>query len=386
VSLQAGQDGVFIVGGGPAGLAAAIAARLSGLQATVADSLQPPIDKACGEGLMPDAVAALHALRVRFSARQAVPFRGIRFLDGRSGLSAEAPFPQGAGLAVRRTTLHAKLAERAAELGAVLRWGARVALLGGGKLLCDGAEVRCRWLIGADGLQSRVRSWSGLQPKAFPGNANLPIGGRGANSRFGFRQHFRAVPWTDLVEVYWGASCQIAVTPTAPDEVGLAMVTRNPGMRIQGALAELPVLAAHLASAQPATRERGAPCVLRRLPALSRGPVALIGDASGSVDPVTGEGLGLAFRQALSLAESLRSGDLRSYEHAHRRIGHVPHRMSRLILCMDRSPWLRTRALQAMAAEPQLFARLLNAQIAGPESSPLTALDALRLGWHMAKA
>jgi flavin-dependent dehydrogenase len=112
----------------------------------------------------------------------------------------------------------------------------------------------------------------------------------------------------------------------------------------------------------------------------------LIGDASGSVDPVTGEGLGLAFQQALSLAESLRVSDLQSYQRAHRNIGLMAHRMSRLILCMDRSPWLRKRALRALAAEPQLFARLLNAQVAGLASPLLTTLDALRLGWRLAIA
>ncbi|MGB8062426.1 MAG: FAD-binding protein, partial [Candidatus Sulfotelmatobacter sp.] len=45
---------VFVIGGGPAGLAAAIAARKCGLRVIVADAAQPPIDKACGEGLMPD--------------------------------------------------------------------------------------------------------------------------------------------------------------------------------------------------------------------------------------------------------------------------------------------------------------------------------------------
>src|SRR6185295_4592832 len=175
---------VFIVGGGPAGLAAAIAAQQLGLRATVADSLRPPIDKACGEGLMPDAVAALHALGVRFQTSEAVPFRGIRFVDGTSGLSTEAQFPRGSGLAVRRTTLHRKLADRAAASGATLHWSAHVALPGPGKLLCGGCEVQSRWVIAADGLQSRVRSWSGLQPRLRKPR------------RFGFRQHFRAAPWT----------------------------------------------------------------------------------------------------------------------------------------------------------------------------------------------
>jgi flavin-dependent dehydrogenase len=364
---------IFIVGGGPAGLAAAIAARQAGLQATVADALHPPIDKACGEGLMPDAVAALRALGVHFSAGEAIPFRGIRFLDGRTGLSTEALFPQGVGLAIRRTALHAKLAERAAAIGAVVRWGERVTLLDRGKLLCDGREAKSAWVVGADGQQSLVRKWAGLQPT------------RRERKRFGFRQHFRLAPWTDFVEVYWSPRCQIAVTPTAADEVGLAITSRHPALRVEEALREMPRLAAHLGDARPSGRERGAPCVLRRLPALCRGRVALIGDASGSVDPVTGEGLGLAFRQALSLAEALHSGDLRGYQAAHERIGRMPRRMSRLILCMDHSPWLRQRALRALAAEPHLFARLLSAHVNGSTSSPLGAMDALRLGWRLAR-
>lgn len=367
------QTDVFIVGGGPAGLAAAIAARQSGLQATVADSLLPPIDKACGEGLMPDGVAALHALGVRFATGEAVPFRGIRFLDGRTGLSTESLFPQGTGMAVRRTVLHARLAERAAEVGAALRWGARVTLHERGKLLCDDREVDSRWIVGADGLRSRVRQWAGLQPP------------RRERKRFGFRRHFRVAPWTDFVEVYWGAHCQIAVTPTSPHEVGLAMLSRHPAMRMNEALREMPVLVERLAGAPPATRQRGAACVLRRLPSLSRGRVALIGDASGSVDPVTGEGLGLALRQALSLAEALHGGDLSAYHAAHRDIGRMAHRMSQLILSMDHSAWLRQRALRTLAAEPHLFARLLGAHVGRGGSSPLGAIDALRLGWRLAR-
>ena len=57
----------LIVGGGPAGLAAAIALRQKGLDVLVADALRPPIDKACGEGLMPDAKKDLAALGIAAS-------------------------------------------------------------------------------------------------------------------------------------------------------------------------------------------------------------------------------------------------------------------------------------------------------------------------------
>jgi flavin-dependent dehydrogenase len=375
MKLQARQRDVFIVGGGPAGLGAAIAARQAGLRATVADSRLPPIDKACGEGLMPEAVAALRTLGVRFAEEEAIPFLGIRFLDGRTGISTEARFPFGAGLAVRRTTLHRRLAERAAEVGAEIRWGARVSLLDRGQVACEGCQTDGAWIIGADGLQSQVRQWSGLHPS------------RRELRRFGFRRHFRVRPWTDFVEVYWGASCQIAVTPSAAGEVGLAAISRNPNLRIDAALREMPALAAHLAGAEPTTSERGAPCVLRQLPAISRGSIALVGDASGSVDPVTGEGLGLAFRQAIALAEALRCADLRSYESAHRSIVRRPCLMSQLVLLMDGNPWLRRRTLRALAAEPHLFAYLLDAE-AGNFFTSFTAaglLDAMRMGWRLAR-
>src|SRR5208282_3866466 len=55
---------VFVVGGGPAGLATAIAARRHGLSVVLADGAVPPIDKPCGEGLMPDGVEALGDLGI----------------------------------------------------------------------------------------------------------------------------------------------------------------------------------------------------------------------------------------------------------------------------------------------------------------------------------
>jgi menaquinone-9 beta-reductase len=69
---------VVCAGGGPAGLAAAIALRLRGLHVVLADASVPPVDKACGEGLMPDGVAALRALGVFPERRDHAIFRGIR--------------------------------------------------------------------------------------------------------------------------------------------------------------------------------------------------------------------------------------------------------------------------------------------------------------------
>jgi flavin-dependent dehydrogenase len=67
VGVGSVESRVVVIGGGPAGLAAALAARQRGLDVTVVDSCAPPIDKPCGEGLMPDGVAALAKLGVMIS-------------------------------------------------------------------------------------------------------------------------------------------------------------------------------------------------------------------------------------------------------------------------------------------------------------------------------
>src|SRR5688572_15282569 len=56
---------VAVVGGGPAGLAVAIETARRGLNVAVFERQEGPVDKACGEGVMPPGVRALDALGVR---------------------------------------------------------------------------------------------------------------------------------------------------------------------------------------------------------------------------------------------------------------------------------------------------------------------------------
>src|SRR6202166_2058659 len=119
---------VFVIGGGPAGLAAAIAARRRGFQVIVADGNKPPIDKPCGEGLMPDSIATLQELGVEIAADEGYPLLGIKFLEIEK--SAAACFPTGRGVGLRRPILHQKMLDCAVALGVHFLWGTPVMGIG----------------------------------------------------------------------------------------------------------------------------------------------------------------------------------------------------------------------------------------------------------------
>lgn len=340
---------VLIVGGGPAGLATALACRQAGIaHITVIDSARPPIDKACGEGLMPDGLARLRELGVDTDALPSAPFYGIRYLDGES--IAEGRFPHGHGLGVRRLELHRALVARAAEAGVELEWGVKVTGLTNGALLTSRGKLEARWIVGADGLHSRLRAWSGL--------AGKPVRDRLAR-RFGVRRHFEVEPWSDLVEVYWSDGAEAYVTPVGPREVGVALVWSGGTARFDDLLRRFPRLEAHLEGAAILSRDRGAGPLLQRVRGVVRGNLALVGDASGYLDAITGEGMSVAFHEAHALAKALAAGDLSRYERQHRALNRLPNTMTRAVLALEKRPGLRRRALHALAAEPETFNRLL---------------------------
>jgi flavin-dependent dehydrogenase len=362
---------VFIVGGGPAGLAAAIAARQRGFRVIVADGAKPPITKACGEGLLPDALAALVGLGVELREMDGSALRGIRFEDERSSVGAR--FPDGPGLGVRREMLHQRMIERARDSGVTLLWNTPVTGLHREGVVAGENRIQARWVIGADGSRSRVRRWSGLE--------NYVV----RRTRFAFRLHYRLPPWSDFTEIYWGEQAQAYVTPVGSQEICVVLISSNPNVRFDEALKRFPELGRRLDGAPQVSSARGAATSMFHLKSVYQGNVALIGDASGSVDAITGEGLALSFKQATALASALASNDIRGYQKAHRRLLRRPRLMGNLLLLLDRRSRLRRRSLRALEAAPQLFERLLGYHLG--ESRPLELATAGAVfGWRFLAA
>lgn len=333
---------LVVVGGGPIGLATAIEARLAGLDVIVVEPREGPIDKACGEGLMPGAVAALDRLGVHADG---CDLAGIAYLDGET--RAEHRFQRGPGRGIRRTVLHAALADRAHQLG-VRRivgkvTGLRQDAVGVRVALGASRDLLTPWMIACDGLHSTVRRLTGL--------ARVPDSRK--PSRFGVSRHFALAPSSEFVEVHWTPTAEIYITPLGTELLGVAVLGRR-GLDFARVIEQSPDVAARLSGAAPVGTLRGAGPLLQRTRRRTAGHVLLAGDASGYVDALTGEGLRVGFAQARAAVSAVVTNDAAAYERAWADSTRDFRLLTSGLLAASRSP-LRSRIVPAAARSPRLF-------------------------------
>lgn len=365
---------VAIVGGGPAGLALAIEAASRGLDVTVLEKRTFPCEKACGEGLLPPALMALERLgvRSRLPAADTAPIRAVRWYSP-SGMSAVGRLPGSGGLGVRRLALSSVLAQHAADRGAVLR--ERVTARGlertprSVSVITDGAPVEARVVVAADGLASPLRRAEQLD------------GAPNAGIRFGVRRHFRVQPWSDEVELHFGAGAEAYVTPVGSERVGIAILwqprKRGAPHSFETLFTLFPVLERRLRGAPFDSASRGAGPLARRAKSVIGDRFALLGDAAGYVDAITGEGMSVAFESAHVLAQLLpdivagrraREG-LAAYARAHARLFRRYEWVTRGVLSLSGQATLRDLTLGALSRMPSAFDRLIAWAIDGQASS-----------------
>ena len=339
---------VAIVGGGPIGLACALFAADAGLEPLVIEPRETPIDKACGEGLMPGAWRLLRDLRLDPPGAE---LRGVAYVRG--GARAEHRFEHGTGRGVARAVLHEAMAARVVERGipvvrgrvdAVTRHDGHVTIAGPGL-----EPLNAEYLIGADGLHSRVRALAGLDGR--PQHAS--------RRRFGLRRHYAIAPWTDLIQVRWTPDAEFYITPLGPELIGVALLGRR-GSDFAAALADEPELAwllgtdPHGHSAAQVGGTRGAGPLLQRTSARTAGRILLVGDASGYVDALTGEGIRLGMAQARAAVAAVVADDPLCYERDWAGIGRDFRRLTNGLLALARSP-LRDAIVPVAVRLPSLY-------------------------------
>jgi flavin-dependent dehydrogenase len=331
---------LLVAGGGPAGLATALYGARAGLDVVVVEKRCGPIDKACGEGLMPHSVGQLNRLGVHAPGR---PFQGITYSDGHR--QATARFRSGPGRGVRRTALHAAL------LDAVTAAGVRTVQGDVGEISQDATSVRCsglhaRYLAAADGLHSPIRTALGL---AAPANGRR---------RWGIRRHIQIAPWSDNVEVHWSRDAEAYVTPVADDYVGVAILTSSRGGFGQH-LESFPGLIDRVRGCAHG-RDRAAGPLRQKVRSRVADRVLLVGDAAGYIDALTGEGLGIAFSAAELLVGCVVADRPAEYDRQWRRMSRRYRMLTAAVLHASSYQVVRSRIVPTATRLPTIFTGLVN--------------------------
>lgn len=352
---------IAIVGAGPAGAATALFAARSGRRVIVCDRARFPRDKACGEGLMPPGRRILADLDLEGEviSTGAPALQGV--MIGLAGATVRAAFPnRETGVGVRRLRFDAILVQRMSAdpriefLPGVA--GERIERSNGvASLWTSAGEVRARSVVVADGLRSALRRQLGWTR-----------GPRGPH-RYGVVGHWRgAFPPDPWIRLTVEAGYESYRAPVGPQEHLVALLCDRSQMGAIGrALAD--EYQARVIAAHPDLREAQLDAAVSAIgpfrygaSTVARDGIFLVGDASGFVDPITGEGLASGLAQAEAFARSLEDPHPEvAYRRRHRRITRDPRRLAALVLYLVTSANRAARAMRGLQRAPAAMTTLL---------------------------
>ena len=333
---------LIVIGGGSAGMAAAIRGAAMGLKVTLFDAAGEEYDKPCGEGLMPPALAALGVLGV--TNFDSYPFRGVSYVH-HDGEAIFATFSGGqSGMGVRRRVLRKALWTRARELEVVIIQ----------QRVVDLAEVED--LVIVEGIKGRFLCLATGNRDTLLKNLDLhdERHKKLRPSRTGLRRHAKMKPWSDMVEVYWSEDAELYVTPVAEGLVNIAILAWKP-FTFDEALKWFPAVSSRLKDADWDDAASGVSPLAHRGRELLRGRTFLAGDAAGFLDAMTGEGNALALQSGIAVAEVIAGQTTAEYPARWQRITWRYWVMTRLGLWFSAPGARRRFSLWALFRMPLLL-------------------------------
>jgi len=367
---------VAIVGGGPAGLLSAILLARKGFQVEIFDKGEWPIDKVCGEGLMPIGVNLLekYDLLKFIDKNKARNFKGITYINN-DGKRASGHFIGRSGKVIRRLALSQGLYD-AAKLESNIKLNSKTEFLSYEendfnvnlkvKTIEDQQVVSLSgfdYLIGADGLKSKVRSISDLQGQRFKIQPN----------RMGARVHVEMEPWDENVQVWWQDGIECYVAPSSNNCVefnfgwdhDVIKPQRIPGKNLEeGLFSFFPNLREKALGFKRVSQMRSWGPLPHKALHLQKGRVALIGDAAFFYDQITGEGISLAFVQAEILAKTIKDWNTiegrETFLYEIDKVANHYFQVTALAMFFTRHPKLRSLMIWLLGRSPELFSHLLH--------------------------
>jgi 2-octaprenyl-6-methoxyphenol hydroxylase len=302
---------VAVVGGGPAGLTAAIALATAGVT-TALISKTPPADNRT-TALLSSSVAALDALGVwPLCAVQAAPLTAIRIVDGTSRLlrAPEVMFEateiglEAFGHNIENGHLIAALDRRAAELGALERIAAAATAIepGGDRIairLDDGSTLSTRLVVGADGRKSLSRRAAGIEVtrREYPQVAlTLNLGHARPHNGISTEFHTETGPFTLVPLPGLRSSLVCVLDPDGAEEIG--------ALDASALSIEIERRAHSILGKMSVERARGLfPLAVETAQSFGQDRVALVGEAAHVIPPIGAQGLNLGLRDAATIAE-----------------------------------------------------------------------------------
>ena len=359
---------VVVIGGGPAGLSAALICARRGLDTTIVEKRTFPVIKACGEGLMPGGVDALKHLvpQELINKMEYQKFSGIRYIAP-NGECTSGYFGKGDGWGIERSALSKLLSQAAEQEPKIKILESTVATVQGSPehpiVHFNDQTLRPKLLIAADGLHSPIRRWAGLN------------GSPSKLKRWGLRQHYQITPWTNLVEVHWSKDMEAYVTPVSPNTVGVAVLSHSElisswqkPIYLKETLQIFSDLSQKLLLSEAKDQLIGIGPLHQTVKRTGTGKVVLVGDAAGYLDAITGEGISNAMEQALLMdrilekqKEKPRLNELViDYSNQLPALMRSYYWLTRLTLLLHRRPSLVNQVVKVFQKTPWLFNYLLD--------------------------